>query len=386
MMLRRPLSGIRVVDVTEGAQGPFAASLLADLGASVVKIERPGGELMRRPAARPRKKGHPLPILSISRGRQASIVLDLTQSAEKARLIDLVRGADIFIENWKRGTADDLGLSFDDLVVVNDRLIYLSASGYGSSGPFAQLPSFGNIAAVAGGLASVSGEQGGLTENPRFALVDFVSAMVAAEMALAVLAFQSEGDHGVHAESSQLESAVVAMGPVITLADSGADRFAGGPSGASDRWVVPSSMFRCAAGEFIALHAESDPQWLAVREVLSLADVPSWQTLEGRLADADAVEAAIGEATSNHEASALVDELTSLGVPCCMVRRWVGDAMNDHRLSDGHIVWRRAGDEVGWIAMAQAPWEFDGNVRASWPCPSLGERGLERNYDHDWSG
>jgi crotonobetainyl-CoA:carnitine CoA-transferase CaiB-like acyl-CoA transferase len=367
----RPLEGLRVVDVTEGAQGPFAASLLADLGASVVKVERPGGELMRGGIG-PRKRGVPLPLQSIARGRVASVVLDLKSQDGKRELLDLVREADVFIENWKAGTAERLGLSAGDMHALWPKLVYLSASGFGSSGPLAKRGSMDMIAAAAGGLASVSGPVGGPPERYRLALLDFISAMITAEMALAAIVLH-QGEPGVHAETSQLEAAVTAVSAVLASATGGSDPYDGGPSGPSDRWVVPSSLFPCQHGQFIAVHAETRKQWQQLCAALGASSPdPQWDSAADRRSAQPEVEAWIGSCTTGMNAGDLSADLQARGVPAAVVRRSMAETLTDPKVADEHVVWRR-GASVGWIAMARAPWTFSCcDVRASGACPDLG--------------
>lgn len=368
-----PLSGIRVVDVTEGAQGPFAASLLADLGASVVKIERPGGELMRGGLG-PMKRGRPLPIQSIARGRVASVILDLKTAAARAEVLELVRKAGIFIENWKPGTAERLGLSYEALKEENGDLLYLSASGFGSSGPWVGLGSMDSIAAASGGLSSVSGPKRGAEERYRLALLDFVSAMVTAEMALAALHHRADTGRPSRGETSQLEAAVAAVSPVLSTLTSGeGDMFQGGPCGASDRWVVPSSIFPCKSDSYIAIHAETSEQWFGLTGSLDMKTPRDWEELASRVAAAEDVEAAISAASRRQDRDTLVRSLRLAKVPVAPVRRSMKEVLSNRKLADEHVVWRRSPDEVGWVAMAQAPWHYSTcDVRALWPCPALG--------------
>jgi crotonobetainyl-CoA:carnitine CoA-transferase CaiB-like acyl-CoA transferase len=379
--MTRPLEGLRVVDVTEGAQGPFAASLLADLGASVVKVERPEGELMRRGIG-PFKRGIPLPLQSIARGRAASVVLDLKSPEGRAQILDLIRHADVFIENWKGGTAGRLGLAAEDLHAIRPRLTYLSASGFGSTGPYAKRGTMDMIAAAAGGLSSVSGAPDGLPERYRLALLDFISAMITTEMALAAIVLHG-GTERVRAETSQLEAAVAAVSPVLAAVTSGADPYRGGPSGASDRWVVPSSLFPCRDGQFIAVHAETADQWDHLSAVLGSRPDPQWDTPSGRRAARIQVEAWLSSATATREAASLSAELRSRGVPAAVVHRSMTATLADAKVADEHVVWRR-GASTGWVAMAQVPWAFsDCDVRASGACPDLGTASQE-NWQSEW--
>lgn len=358
-----PLDKCFVIDVTEGAQGPFAATLLADLGASVLKVERPDGELMRRGVG-PRKRGVPVPLLSISRGRVASLALDLKSAAGKARLLDLAGTADVFIENWRPGTAARLGLARDDLHAVNPGLVYLSASGFGGTGPFARLGSMDSIAAASGALSSVSGEPGGRSERYRLALLDFVSGMVTGEMALAAMLRHELSGAGGWAETSQLESAAAVAGSMINEPDGGV------PIGSSDRWAVPSCMVVAADGVPVALHVDDDGRWQALVDVLGLPDVSGWSEVAGRRADRERVEDAVADAAAGLAGDDLLARLGRAGVPSARVHRSLGEAMDDRDISDTHVVWRRS--HVGWVAMARPPWRFaDFAVRAGPACPPL---------------
>lgn len=373
---RAPLTGMRVVDVTEGAQGPFAASLLADLGAMVVKVERPGGEFMRRVG--PFKRGLPLPILSISRGRLASLELDLKQAGGRQAVLELVRGCDVFIENWRPGVARSLGLDCESLRAVNPALVYVSASGFGATGPMASFGCMDQIASAAGGLSSVSGADGAPGERTRFAMVDFMSAMVTAESALAALLARELSGAPQLAESSQLEATVAAVGPLILwTVEHGQDAR---PIGSSDRWAAPSFSATCADGAALAVHVETDDQWQALAAALDLAGEPAWERQAGRLADRPRVEAVVAAALARRTARESVAALSARGVPCAIVRRSVASAMDEDRaLLDDHVVLRHSAD-AGWVAMVRPPWELDDTVLpAGWACPPLG-----RPAQPDW--
>jgi formyl-CoA transferase len=364
-----------VIDVTEGAQGPFAATLLADLGATVLKVERPEGELMRHGVG-PRKQGVPMPMLSICRGRVASLALDLKSESGRDRLLDLLSTADVFLENWRPGAAKRLGLAREDLKAVNPRLIYLSASGFGSTGPFARLGSMDSIAAASGGLSGVSGERNGRSERYRLALLDFVSGMVTGEMALAAVLRRELSGEGGWAETSQLESAAAVAGSMINEPDGGQ------PAGSSDRWAVPSCMVAAADGVVVALHADDDIQWRTLADALGLLDVDGWSGVAARRADRERVEQAVADAAAGLSSGELLARLDAAGVPGAVVHRSLGAAMDDREISDTHVVWRRS--HVGWVAMARPPWRFaDVEVHAGRPCPPL-DTAIVPDWQEEW--
>lgn len=373
------LGDLYVVDVTEGAQGPFAASLLADLGARVVKIERPGGELMRHGMG-PTRNGIPLPLLSIARGRVASVEVDLKSARGREYVHDLVRDADIFIENWRPGAADRLGLGRQELASINPRIVYLSASGFGQTGPFAHLGSMDGIAAASGGLASVSGERNGRTERYRLALLDFVSAMVTGEMALAALLLSELTQSHVWAETSQLESAAAVSSTRLGGADGSTS---GKLTGSSDPWAVPSLIVEGADHAYVAISAETPEQWQGLVSALGLEVQPEWESLEGRRQSREDIEAQVCRRARELDHVTLLRSLAANDVPSARVNRSMRETLDHPEITDDHVVWRRSA-EAGWIAMADVPWRFVGEqIRAGRPCPSLGTE-VDPNWRQTW--
>jgi len=243
----RSLDGVRVLDLTEGAQGPFAASLLADLGAEVVKIERPSGELMRNIG--PFRNGLALPMLSIARGRYASLALDLKQEAGRATVMRLVACADLIIQNWKPGTDARLGLAFEQVREHNPRIVYVQASGYGTAGPLGEMGAMDSLAQAVSGLSALSGDPAGPGERTRTPVLDFVSAFVAAEAALIGLTARRKHGQAVHIETSQLSAALDASAPEIATA--ALQRVA--PAGREGRYLPFAEWLLCADGLYVSM-------------------------------------------------------------------------------------------------------------------------------------
>jgi crotonobetainyl-CoA:carnitine CoA-transferase CaiB-like acyl-CoA transferase len=314
----------------------------------------------------------PLPILSISRGRVASLELDLKQTPDRQVVLDLIGDADVFVENWRPGVARSLGLDRAALLALNPRLTYVSASGFGASGPMAGLGSMDSIASAVGGLSSVSGPEDGPGERTRFALVDFMSAMVTAESALAALLAQELTGEAQLAESSQLEATVAAVGPLVTWASE--HQQDARPLGSADRWACPSFSLVCADGEAVALHVETDAEWRALARGLGLPADPAWASRSGRLADRARVEAAVTGCLAGRPSAEAAATVQAIGVPATRVRRSVAAALEgDARLIDAHVVTRH-GPQAGWVMLVRPPWELaDTPLDAGWPCPGLGQ-------------
>ena len=157
-----PLDGVRVVDLTQVMAGPFCTMLLADLGADVIKVEPPGGDLSRSMGGRRlhmKGKDH-APFIALNRNKR-SIVLDLKVPSDRDRLLALVADADVLVENFRPGVAERLGVGFATVATSNPRLIYCSISGFGQSGPWADRPGFDLIAQGMAGVMSVTGDADG---------------------------------------------------------------------------------------------------------------------------------------------------------------------------------------------------------------------------------
>src|SRR5581483_9817304 len=176
--MARPLDGIRVVDSSVGAHGPFAGALLADLGADVVKIDPPGGAMMRqsRGGGGPTQQGHQLAYLGLNHGKR-SIALDLRDPEDKAVAMRLIERADVFLENWRGGVADNLGIGYKDLSVINPRLIFISGSAHGYNSAYRTKAGADGFSQDMSAMGSISGPAGGQPEKARFTILDLTTPL-----------------------------------------------------------------------------------------------------------------------------------------------------------------------------------------------------------------
>jgi formyl-CoA transferase len=160
------LAGVRIVDLTQVMAGPFCTMLLADLGADVIKVEPPSGDLSRSMGGRrlQMKGDDRAPFLALNRNKR-SVVLDLKQSTGRDHLLSLLRDADVMVESFRPGVAERLGVAYPDVNNLNPRLVYASISGFGPSGPWADRPGFDLIAQGMAGVMSVTGSAAGERVN-----------------------------------------------------------------------------------------------------------------------------------------------------------------------------------------------------------------------------
>src|SRR6187397_1018040 len=199
------LHGLRVIDVTQVMAGPFCSMLLADLGADVIKIEPPQGDSTR---TMPGAVGTDSPSFNaVNRGKR-SVVLNLKTRDGVDAVRTLARSADIFVENYRPGVMESLGLDYASLSAFNPRLIYASISGYGQTGPHRGKGGFDLVAQGVSGIMSVTGEPGGAPVKSGIPLTDLGAALFAATGILAALHHRTVKGVGQYIDTSLVEAGV----------------------------------------------------------------------------------------------------------------------------------------------------------------------------------
>ncbi|TDD11229.1 CoA transferase [Nonomuraea deserti] len=321
------LSGLLVADFSRVLAGPYATMLLADLGAEVVKVERPGtGDDTRAWGPPYAPGGQATYFLGVNRNKR-SIALDLGDEADLEVARALATRADVLVENFRPGTMDRLGLGYDALRALNPGLVYCSITGFGS-GAGAGLPGYDLIAQAVGGLMSVTGEPDGPGTKAGVALVDVITGLHAALGVLAALRHRDrtgEGGHvtgtgrphqGQRVEVSLLSSLLSAL-----TNHSSAYAAAGVvPEAMGNRHpsIVPYEVFH-AADRPMVIAAGNDRQFRALCAVLDRPDLaadPRYATNAGRVAARDGLVSALDDALRARPADEWFGLLTAAGVPC----------------------------------------------------------------------
>lgn len=324
------LSGLLVADFSRVLAGPYATMLLADLGAEVVKVERPGAGDDTRAWGPPYAEGEATYFLGVNRNKR-SIALDLRADAEVARA--LAARADVLVENFRPGTMERLGLGYDTLRELNPGLVYCSITGFGS-GAGAGLPGYDLIAQAVGGLMSVTGEPGGPGTKAGVALVDVITGLHAALGILAALHHRDTtgqggrvggpgvpdgapgGGVGQRVEVSLLSSLLSALtNHSSAYAAAGVVPRAMGNRHPS---IVPYEVFQ-AADRPIVIAAGNDRQYRALCAVLDrddLAEDPLYATNAARVAAREMLVPALNAALAGRTADEWFERLTAAGVPC----------------------------------------------------------------------
>jgi crotonobetainyl-CoA:carnitine CoA-transferase CaiB-like acyl-CoA transferase len=312
-MAELALEGVRVIDLTSHLSGPYCSMLLADQGADVIKVERPeeGDDARRMP---PFVKGESSPFMLWNRNKR-SIALDLKSEAGRAVCRELAAGADVFLENFKPGTAARLGLGYDDLAALNPRLVYCSISGYGQTGPYRERPGFDLMMQAMTGIMSVTGPEDGPPFRLPLAICDIGAGMFAAFGILAALRARERSGRGQQVDASLYEAGIA-----FGLYEA-AHVFATGERparlGQAHRGGAPYQVFRTADG-WLTIGPNSQPLWRKFCAAIGRSDLvadPRFADNPARVANRKDLVALLEAVLSQHGSAHWVALLTEAGIP-----------------------------------------------------------------------
>jgi formyl-CoA transferase len=300
--------------------GPFAASLLADFGADVIKVELPGvGDANR--GMGPIVKGIPAPWTILARNKR-SLSLDVRKDKGKEILLKLAATADIVVENFRPGTMENWGLGYDVLKAVNPRIILVRISGYGQTGPCREKAGFGTPAAAFSGLTYLQGYPDRPPVSPPLALVDYMTGTygaLAAMMALYHLK-ANEGATGQVADIALFESAFRMLEPLVAeYSLTGKIKERGGHIG---QGAAPSGTFRCKDGRWVVMVTSTQRTFVRLAEVMGRMDLlkdPRFDTNPHRSENRQAIYDIVQEWFSRHDYCEAARILDMNGVPVCPI-------------------------------------------------------------------
>lgn len=311
-----PLTGLRILDLSWVLAGPFCTMTLCDLGAEVVKCERPPfGDVARTTG--PLKDGESGYFFSVNRGKR-SISLDLKQEEGKALFKRLVKNFDVVVENFTPGTMDDLGVGYEALSADHPRLIYAAISGYGQTGPMRSKPALDVVVQGAGGILSITGEPGGPPVRPGTSLGDIAGGLYGAVGILAALAERERSGRGQFVDISMLDAQVsILENAFLRYLLTGTPPEA---MGTRHPWAVPFQAFPTQDGWLVLALAWGVPnQWaLLCTELdrLDLIDDPRFATAQARSEHHAELEPLLNEAFRTQPTSYWLPKLEQYGIPC----------------------------------------------------------------------
>ena len=346
----RPLAGTRVVDFGVGGVGPFSATLLAWLGADVIKVEAPNEFIL---AVRPTLDGLGTTYLAINQGKR-SVRLDLKDEEDHAIARSLVATADVVMENFRPGALERLGLGFDDVRDLNPDVVYCSVTGFGSRGPLAGEPCTDpHMQAFSGFAAQNADRREGLPRRVRYyAIVDLVTSCVVAEAACAGLMLRDAGGEAVRIETSMLQAMADVLGSPVQP-------------------HVPDALFRTADGH-VALTCDGDSEWRRLADALGSQALQraSFARNEDRIARRDEVEAEVERALVRLPSAAWAHRLGRAGIACARVARDEEVIARKDLWDDGIL--RDLPSSSGRLVAGGAPWRLPQSLAAP-AAPQPGE-------------
>jgi formyl-CoA transferase len=325
-----PLAGLRVVEATTTWAGPMCGCVLGDMGADVIKIEPPGGEVARRlPPLLPGTRA-PLGFMHTTVNRnKRSLTLDLRRPEGRDALLRLLRRADVFVENFRPGTLAAWGLDYAAARAVKPDLVYVSISGFGQYGPDADQAGYDPIAQAASGWLSLNGEPDGAPAKAPTFLSDDLAGLHAALAALGALRHRDRSGEG-----QQID---VALQDVLLFQSNGYPTLAalGVPlprMGSQFVVAAPAGVFRCSDG-YVMAGVLLDSHWKLLARAIGrpeLADHLDYATTPARLARRAELQALLGDWCAPRPTDAVVRLLRQQRLPCSPVRTYQQTAHDPH--------------------------------------------------------
>ena len=391
-----PLDGVSVVELSVHRAGPFCGALLADLGADVVKVERPGvGDPARNQGAGPPdKSGY---FMANNRNKR-SVELDLKSDAGTDAMLDLLSVADVFVENFGYGVAERLGVGYDAVREVNDDVVYASVKGYGETGPRKEKKGLDLILQAEGGIMSLTGPEGGDPVKVGQAIGDLTAGMYATIGVLARLhqretraepggsdaatAADPSGQTGVGESEGAGETfvgkfdvglydAIVSlMNEYVTFYSMNGE--VPGPQGRSHQSMVPYQLFE-TSDSYVATGVPSDERWDDFVDMVGREELREYATNAERMEHKEEVVSIIQEEFVQEPTAYWLDQLTEYGFPNGPLND-LEDVVEDPQTEARNLVVETDDPDAGRVALPGHPLHFpDFDPAVDSPAPRLGE-------------
>lgn len=360
-----PLHGIKVLDLSQIVSGPMAAAWLADQGADCIKLESPTGDPVRQVGAR---KGDMSAIfVSVNRSKQGE-TLDLKDPSHHPRFEELVRWADVLVENFRPGTMERLGYSYARCAALNPRLIWCSITGFGPDGPYTNIRAYDPVVQAASGVAATQADPQGNPSLVQSLVCDKVTALTAAQAITAALFHRERTGQGQRIDLSMLDSAIAFNWPESMYNHAFVDP--------ADPFPEYGSLTRLwpAKDGLVSMAAIQDSEFQAMREALgnpeSLAR-PEYETMAGRFQNLATLLPAMGAEVARRTRAELMEGFKAAGAVGCTVNSRTELLEDPQILHNGSIVTVDQGAH-GPVRVARHPARFSATpARHPGPAPTL---------------
>jgi CoA:oxalate CoA-transferase len=352
MERRGPLSGVTVLDLTRVLAGPYCTMVLADLGARVIKVERPGdGDDAR--SIGPFVRAKSAYFMSLNRGKE-SISLDLRDPADREVFEKLLPRADVLVENYRAGVMEKMGYGWETLHARHSRLIYAAASGFGHTGPYAERPAYDLVVQGMGGLMSLTGQPGSGPTRVGTSIGDIAAGLFTAIGVNAALYHRELTGEGTKIDVAMLDCQVALLENAI--ARYVATGQVPGPLGSRHPSITPFEAFASADGHLI-IAAGNDGLFRKLCDVLGrpeLAGDPRFCSNEARTDNVDALKTEVEGTLRERSRADWLSALESAGVPCGPIND-IAEVMSDPQVAARNMVIRVRDEVAGEISMPGNP-------------------------------
>jgi len=368
-----PLERVRILDLSGYLAGPYCTMLLADLGAEVIKVEEPGKGDGSRQWGPPFIDGESAYFLSINRNKR-SITINLKSKRSKEIIQKLVANSDVFVENYRPGIANRLGIDYESLKKVNPKLIYCSISGFGQDGPYREKPSYDIIAQAMGGLMSITGEKNGPPVKVGIAIADICAGMFATIGVLAALNQRSTTGEGDKIDISLMD------GQISWLSHQAGYYFATEKNperlGSAHPTIAPYQAFKANDCYFVVA-VGNDSLWAGFCDALSLASLkndPRFVRNPDRVKNREALSRILNDFFAEKPAKVWIKLLDESGVPCAPIQSF------DEVFKDPQVQFRGMVQEINHAKLGKKIRTIGNPIKMSklefkirLPPPTLGE-------------
>jgi crotonobetainyl-CoA:carnitine CoA-transferase CaiB-like acyl-CoA transferase len=365
-----PLDGVRVLDLSRMVAGNMLSLQLADFGADVVKVEPPSGDPLRDW----RDEGQPLHWKTYARNKR-SLVLNLRHASARDALMRLVARADVFIESFRPGTLEEMGLPPAVLLARNPDLVVVRVSGFGQTGPYAPLPGFGTLVEAMSGFAARNGFADREPVLPPLALADMIAGLYGAFATVTALRARERGDaRGQVIDLTLLESIFSVLGPEAAIFR--ATGVVKPRTGSGSNTSAPRNVYRCADDRYVAMSGSTETMARRIFATIGRADMLAdarFRTNSARVAHRDLVDAAVGGWFAQRPRDEALAHMRAAGVTVGPVYD-VADAVADPHFRERPVIVEVEDAELGSLPMHDIVPRLSATPGA-WrrPAPALGE-------------
>ncbi len=368
-----PLAGVRVLDLTQVIAGPYCTAMLADMGAEVVKIEKPGtGDDLRSVHRYEGREEHEDYFYANNRSKKC-VAVDLKKTSGRSAAHELARRADVLVENFSPGTAHRLGMGWEDISPLNPRLVYCSLSGFGQDGPYRDRPGLDPILQAISGVMSVTGLPG---EEPRMIGTPLADVMAGIFSAFAIVsALQAVGreGRGRRIDVSLQDAMLAGIGP--RMGETLQAGISPGRWGNENPMRVPANTYRTSDGRYLAIIIQNDRFWPLFCRAMDredLIDEERFATIADRLKHREELDAIVARVFSERTAEAWAPRLEAERIPFAPVNDFA-EALNDPQTRHRGIVREITHPKSGRIRVVGPPWIMSGPQAEMTPPPLLGQ-------------